>query len=221
MVRKVVLIVLGCLLMVLGLAGGAAAAVVHGALDDQGRISVPVGTIDPGAKASALVVDIDRFRMDLPYLGGQGTTTLSADADGHPLFLGAGPTDDVDALLRGTSYAVGRLQSGRWTVAEVPGTAAPAQPAAQPLWWAADSGPHPTITLPAQRPLTLVAMDPTGAASGPVRFTATLTIARAPQVLRWGVIGSAVALILGIGLVTTGSLLRRRRGKHESAPDAA
>lgn len=216
MVRKVILIVVGALLVVAGIGVGATAVVVHQSIGDAGRLEVPLGTLTPTGGTGTVVVDVEGFSADLPYLSSWATPRLQASSS-QSIFLGAGAPADVDALLRGSSYSVARTSGGTWELTTVPGTAPSAAVAQQTFWWATDHGTTASIAVPAKRPLTLVLSSADGRPLGPVSLTAVVLVPTVAAAYPGVLIGSGSAVLLGIVLIVIGSVLRRRRGRHEAA----
>jgi len=104
MIRRVVLIVAGVVLLCLATGLGVAAMAVHSTFSSDGRLNLTVGTVDAGS-AHTVVMDIDRFSAAVPYVNSLGETRLTISAT-EPVFVGIAATQDVDALIRGTTYAV-------------------------------------------------------------------------------------------------------------------
>ena len=133
---RVVLIVLGVLLLVLGalaaIGGGALMAlfgsnntlssgVKHVATPTRALVS-PAGSIQ-GTSGAQTVLGSVRLRI-----------TATPAGAGHQLFLGIGPASAVDRYLRGASYDVATdvsVAPFHLTLARHPGTARPAPPGSQ------------------------------------------------------------------------------------------
>jgi hypothetical protein len=126
-----------------------------------------------------------------------GTVRLSAEAgSAEPLFVGLGPTQDVNAYLDGVAYdrvREARIGSGvRYSRGG--GELAPAAaPESQPFWVAAATGPDPDLTWTVQEgSWTLVVMR----ADGQPEVAADVSVGATVPALPW-----AAAALLGIGVV--------------------
>jgi asparagine N-glycosylation enzyme membrane subunit Stt3 len=219
-VKKILLGLLAAVLLLVGGALGAAAIWAYSTFGSNGLMSFSAGTITPGPQAKSLLLDVDRFGATVPYLQDYGTTTLSASTlqSGDPtqtLFLGAAPTPDVDAFVKGSPYAVAVRQGDSWTTRDVPGLAPPGLPTEQTFWLASGLGPRPSITVPTQRPLTLLIMHPSGLPTGPVAITIDFTVRNASTWIAGLAIASAGCLLLGIATLILLGRIRSHRGRHQ------
>ena len=214
MIRRVVLIVAGVLLLCLATGLGVSAMAIHSTFSPDGRLNLTVGTVDAGS-AQNMVMDIDRFSAAVPYVNALGETRLAISSTG-PVFVGIAATQDVDALIRGTTYAVATREGNGWGITTVPGSAGalPAQSlGAQHMWLAASQGSSIDLMLPQSRPITLLI-----AGAGPlekVTVGAVVELAHASEFVTAGAIVAGVVASLGITLVVIGWVLRSRRGHHE------
>ncbi len=219
MATRVVLGLLAGVLLLIGLAAGVAAVWVAMVLGPDNGLRFDAGSITPAPDSGATIVDVDRFEATVPYLEPFGDVSLSVDS-GDPadpsstLFLGAGSTEGVDAYLRGVPYSVALRDGSDWVVREVPGVAVAPLPRQQDFWIAQDVGRRPTIAVPAERPLTLVIMHPSGIPSGPISVSVDFSV---PDVATWT---RSFAIACGGFLLVGGLLLvlalrpRRGRGRH-------
>jgi hypothetical protein len=216
-------ILVGILAAVLLLAGGALAAAAiwaYSTFGMNGLLSFSAGTITPGAEAKSILVDVDRFGATVPYLQDYGTTTLSVTSGerGDPadtLFVGAANTADVDAYIKGTPYSVALKDGDGWTTKEVPGLSATALPRTQTFWLAQAVGPRAAITVPTQRPLTLLIMHPSAIPTGAVTLNIDFTVRNASKWITGTAIASAGLLLLGIGSLVLLFRMRSKRGRHQ------
>ncbi len=218
-VKKVLLGAVAVLLLLAGAAAGAAALWVDAALGSEGRITIDAGTITPAPLSQATVFDVDRFGATVPVIGAFGNTTLAVSSGerGDPsdtLFIGAGPTADVDAYLKGSTYTVAIRQGDEWTTREVPGVTSAPLPGEQGFWLADDVGPRPSVAVPDQRPVTVVLMHPAGLPSGPLVVGIDFTVPDAGSWVRWLAIACAVLLLLGLVLLITAIRMNRGPGRH-------
>jgi hypothetical protein len=93
-------------------------------------------------------------QVDVPSLpdGQHVRLDVSLQQGDRPLFLGIGPTSDVDAYLRDVPIDVIEQidQPGAASTSPVNGTAQPAAPEAQPFWAITATGDAPSISWTAQ-----------------------------------------------------------------------
>jgi hypothetical protein len=89
-------------------------------------------------------------QVDVPSLpdGQHVRLDVSLEEGDRPLFLGIGPTSDVDAYLRDVPIDVIEQidQPGAATTSPVTGNAEPAAPEAQPFWAISATGDAPSIS---------------------------------------------------------------------------
>ena len=226
MAKRIVLIVLGGVLAVIGVLaaiGGGALMVLFGSnntissgvqqVSTPTRALVsPAGSIQ-GTSGAQTVLGSVRLRI-----------TATPAGTGHQLFLGIGPAGAVDRYLSGTSYDVATdvsVTPFHLTLARHRGTATPARPGSQSFWVAQASGSHPTLTWTVT--------------SGSYRVVAMNTDARAPVAFDGGLdltiphsfaigigllIGGIVLILIGIVLIVLG--VRTRPGPpSQPAPGPA
>ena len=224
MIKRVLTAIVAVLLLIAGGALAAAAGWVHTAFDESGTMRFDAGTITPGPDARSTVIDVATFGATVPYIGEFGSTRLSVTTGerGDPsdvLFIGAASTDDVDAFVKGSPYAVALRIGSEWITKEVPGALIPPLPRDQPFWLAQEVGPNPGLVVPSDRPLTLLIMHPAGIPSGPLTLSIDFTI---PLAARWSLglaIAAGVLLIVGVVLLIVVARMRGRRGRHEFDAD--
>ena len=215
-------ILMGLLAVILLLAGGIAAAAAiwsYSTFGMDGQMSFDAGTISPGPVARSTILDVDRFGATVPYIGKYGTTTLSVSGeepgDGTTtLFIGAAPTPEVDAYVKGTPYAVAFRDGDAWTTRDVPGTSPPALPRTQTFWTAQAVGARPAIVVPEERPLTLVLMHPSALPSGPLTLSIDFTVHNASRWITGLAIAAGVLLVLGIIALVMVFRVGGRKGRH-------
>ncbi len=227
MIKRILIGLLAAVLLIAGGVAGACAIWAYSTFGTNGRMSFDAGTITPGPTAKSTVLDVDKFGATVPYIGAYGTTSLSATTGlpGDPsetLFLGAAPTDQVDAFVKGTPYAVAIRAGSGWTTREVPGVGDPKLPRTQSFWTAQAVGAQPSIIVPEQRPLTLVIMHPSAIPSGPVTLSIDFTVQRAAQWITGLAIASAILLVLGVLALVLLFRMKGRKGRHQGhLPDGA
>jgi hypothetical protein len=224
MTRRVVLIVLGVLLLVIGALaaiGGGALMALFGSNDtlSSGMQQVstptralvsPAGSIQ-GASGAQTAVGSVRLRI-----------TATPTGTGHQLFVGIGPASAVDRYLSGVSHDVATdvsVTPFRLTLAHHGGTATPPPPASQSFWVAKASGNHPTLTWTVTSGSYRVVVMNTDAAA-PVAFTGGLDLT-IPHLFAIGIgllIGGIVLIVVAIVLIVLGA---RTRPQSRPVPDPA
>lgn len=216
---KVVLIVIGSLLILMGLglaAGAAVAGVFNAGQSDNRFLSLPEETYE-----------VDSYALTLPDVSVDGgaraedaVATLQLQGEsvqGRDLFIGIGPSDEVDRYLRDVprselqdvSFAPFRVD-----YLEVQGTRAPAPPGSQDFWaesssgsgeqsleWNLDGGDWSVVIMNADGSRSVAADLQAGVRAdvlGPLMWIL--------------LISSIVFLIAGIALVVAGASGLRHRG---------
>ena len=213
---KVILIVVGSILLLAGLAstigGGVLLAVDKGR---DGYYETGTATVSGGGRA--LVAD----GLDLTDLPGWledrlGTVRLRAEADaGRPLFLGVGPAADVRRYLEGVAQDnvdEFKTDPARLTTDPVPGTRVPARPARQDFWSAQASGAgrQELVWKVEEGDWTFVLMNADGAPGVRATVSAGATAPFLHTLGAW-LLGVGIAvLLIGLGLILWGALFRSR-----------
>ena len=226
MAKRVVLIVLGVLLLVIGALaaiGGGALMALFGSNDtlNSGVQNVstptsalvsPAGSIQ-GASGAQTVFGSVRLRI-----------TATPTGAGHNLFLGIGPASAVDRYLSGVSYDVATNVSVtpfHLTLARHGGTATPPPPESQSFWVAKASGNHPSLTWTVTSGSYRVVVMNTDA-SAPVAFAGGLDLT-IPHSFAIGIgllIGGIVLILIAIALIVLG-VRTRARPQSQPVPDPA
>lgn len=212
-------VLLGCAAVLLVVGGGAgitAGGWLLTTFGPDGILKGSLGEIVPQPGSLAVVVDVERFDVAVSLPDGFAQTRLAVrPSAGDVVFLGAGPTSEVDVYLTGTAYTVAARTATGWETRFVPGDRTVDLPGPVAWWLAIDQGPEAGIVVPPQRPLTVVMAHPGGVASGPLAVGYEVLV---PQAGGWSIgllaAGSA-AVLLGIGCAIVALLLGRRSGKHQ------
>jgi hypothetical protein len=224
MARRVVLIVLGAVLLVIGALaaiGGGALMALFGSNNTLSsgvqQVSTPTralvseaGSIQ-GASGAQTVVGSVRLRI-----------TATPTGTGHQLFLGIGPASAVNRYLSGVSHDVATNVSVtpfRLTLARQGGTATPPPPGSQSFWVAKASGSHPTLTWTVTNGSYRVVVMNTDAAA-PVAFAGGLDLT-IPHSFAIGIgllVGGIVLIVIAIALIVLGA---RTRPQSRPVPDPA
>ncbi|MCC3265063.1 DUF4389 domain-containing protein [Arthrobacter gengyunqii] len=215
---RIVMFVIGCLLILFGLglaAGAAAVGVVNAGQGDDRFFSAPEE-----------VYEVDSYALTVPDLEVDGVRSADEVATfevkgestqaGQELFIGVGPSDDVDRYLLDVQHS--ELQEVnfrpfRTDYLEVTGTQAPAPPGEEDFWvvsssgsgeqsveWNLDEGDWSAVVMNADGSRPVSAELQVGVRSDVL------------QPLTWILlISSIVCLVAGIALVVIGSAGLRRR----------
>ncbi len=223
MVKRILLAVLAVILLLLGGAVAAAAVWANGAFDDRGVMRFDAGTINPAVDARSTIIDVDKFSASIAYIESLGSTQLSVSAaesadPTNAVFFGAAATPDVDAFVKGSSYSVAIKDGSQWTTRDVPGSLLPPLPRDQQFWLAQAVGPQPAITVPADRPLTLLVMNPSAVPTGPITLSIDFVVPRANDWILGMAIAAGVLIVVGLILIVIVIRIRGgrgKRGKHE------
>jgi len=204
-VKRIVLVVLGTGLALLGFGlafgGGLAAAVVG----RDGRVDFGLGTAQTDT-GSALVSGPVQVTGPVPSSWGSLPVSVTS-LNGKPVFLGVGPAGAVDGYLAGTSHAVvDRWVNGTAEVTDVAGDAQPADPAGQPFWLHAATGlTGVRLDVPPDAgSYRVVVVNQDGSSGVVVRVRAGID---ASWIYPTGIgllIGGTVLLLVGVGLLVPG-----------------
>jgi hypothetical protein len=223
--KKILVGLIAALFLIAGGALAAGAIWAYSTFGMSGLMSFGAGSITPSPDARSILLDVDRFGATVPFLQDYGTTTLSVTTgeQGDPsdtLFVGAAATTAVNAFVKGTPYAVALKEGDGWTTREVPGLATPGLPRTETFWLAQAVGPRAAITVPPERPLTLLIMHPSGVPTGAVTLNIDFTVRDASKWITGLAIASAGCLLLGIAFLVLLFRMRSHRGRHSGAQRA-
>jgi hypothetical protein len=215
MARRVVLILLGLVILVLGLApaiAGGAEVAFFGSSDTASlgvynfstptrALVLPTGSIHRRYGLEARLFDKSQFRITATQVG-----------PGHDLFLGLGPETAVRDYLKGVSHenavklSVSPLQL---TLKQQDGKATPPSPGSQSFWMATATGSHPSLVwTPSSTSYRIVAMNTDAAAS--VTFACGLAVT-IPHLFAIGaglLAGGIVVILIAITLIVLGARSR-------------
>ncbi|HSK24908.1 MAG TPA: hypothetical protein VK906_17115, partial [Egicoccus sp.] len=208
---RVVLLVVGVLLVVIGLGSGAAAAVTGWAhvlqRDDDGFVNSPSATLVSDGHAvvsenlEIIVGTADWFPWNEDLDLRLRVTSQAAD---QAVFAGVAATDDVEAYLDDVAHdRVADLNFRRTRYVGVAGTRTPAPPTDQTFWLAQADGTG-TQTLawsPESGEWTVVVMNADGTAGVDVRADAGVQTALLGPIAIWLLVGSLVLIGLGTTLI--------------------
>ncbi|MCC9177765.1 DUF4389 domain-containing protein [Arthrobacter sp. zg-Y750] len=220
---RIVMIVIGALLVLIGLGLGAAAAAVGliaGAQRDNGYLSVPEETYSVNSYAittgSADIGPGADGNEDIASLQVRGT---GVDGD---LFIGIGAEAEVRRYLDGVASAEideVRFNPFRVDYRRTAGTEVPSPPGMQDFWVAsaAGSGPQEINWAPTEGDWIVVVMN----ADASPQVTAELQAGFRSDLFGvaavWLLIGAVVLFLLGVALILAAILAGRKRGAYPPA----
>lgn len=214
MVKKVVLIVLGLILFVVGLAIAAVGGV---ALSFGGRAGVVQSSFHSiSTPTSAFVSDPAKVRNSNDVNTGGSNVSIRVDGrnSSKPLFLGVGPSSQVNAYLNGVSYErVTDVNFGNFHLdtTRVNGTGQPAAPGDQSFWVASASGANPQLNWKVSNgDYRVVVMNADGSPGVALQARAGLKIKNLFGIGIGAVIGGALLALLGLGLLIWGIMAKRK-----------
>jgi hypothetical protein len=215
MAKKVLLIVFGIVVLLIGLAVAALGAV---GLAFGGRSGViESGYHAIGTPTYAFVSNAEQVRrgQGVEVRSGHGTLHIDARNSSKPLFIGVAPTQQVDSYLSGVAYETisdvkfspFRLDTQRST-----GTAPPAKPQDQSFWVASASGTSPRMTWPiSSGNFRLVIMNADGSAGVQSNVRAGVQVPDLFGTSLGATIGGSFLALLGLGLLIWGIKTKRRQ----------
>lgn len=223
--KRAVLLVLGVLTLLLGLALVAAGGGVAALLGQKESISTqPARMSGTGVALVAEHIRVDESNVPVPQ--GLGTLTLSVTSpDGRPVFVGTATPDDLDTYLTGAPYdvVVDLASGGRATTRPVPGTQQPAPPAGQTIWVQQSTGTTARISSDLDPTTALVVMNSDATPGVTADVVVTYRIAGA-WTAAWIAVGVGVLLlVLSFLFFWRARVARRRRDarRAEAAASAA
>ncbi|HKE65421.1 MAG TPA: hypothetical protein VKB59_12340 [Micromonosporaceae bacterium] len=215
MAKKIILIVFGVVILLIGLAVTAlgAAGLIFGG--HTGVIQSGYHTV--GTPTYAFVSDAREVRhgQGIEVRSGNATLRIDARNTGRPLFIGVGPAQQVQSYLSGVTYAdvtdvnfsPFRLESHT-----VPGDARPAAPGDQSFWVAKSVGTSPRLSWAIASGSYRVVVMNADASSGP---QADVRVGLSIPGLFGASLGTTIAggllSLIGIGLLAWGIAAKRRQ----------
>lgn len=218
MFRRIVLAMLAIVLVVVGGTILTGAGLIWTTFGADGFVTTSAGALSGGASSEAIVIDVAKVAVSVPFLPIAGETSIvvtPAGSDGSTgVFLASASTAVVDAYLSGGRYSVGEYAEGTWETVDVPGFRQLGPPNDAP-WTDSDEGMSPAIALGSDGTQSVVIMNSAGGA--PVDTLLTLRM-RVPDTTTYAIALTAVgSLVIGSGLVLLWLALLhlRRRGSHE------
>jgi hypothetical protein len=222
-VKRVVLVVLGVLCLVGGLALVGAGGVVAVVLGQDGSLSTAPAHVT-GTGVALVIEDIAVDASSIPIPSGIGSLTLSArSSSGAPIFLGSAPAATVDTYLTGAPYdVVVDLSAGnRATTRPVPGTQQAPPPSTQAFWSQQATGNPAVLTVRQASASTLVLMNADASQRIDADLIVTFTVTRA-WTASWVAIGAGILLLVVGGILFwRASVARSRAAASLAASEAA
>jgi hypothetical protein len=208
---RVLAVVLGCLVLLAGL-GAVAAGVVGLVVDHTQRDSAGYlmsNTRTYATTTHAITSDSFRVYGTGPVRDVVGTVRVRVQSS-SPVFIGIGPTADVDRYLAGTGHAVARqFDAGSGDFRTYSGGPPATRPAQQTFWAAATTGTGTrTITWrPSSGHWRLVAMNSDGSSGVRVQLAAGASV---PHLGAFAAVafGAAVLFLVIGGLILFAALRR-------------
>lgn len=220
--KRTILLVLGVLTLLLGLALVAAGGVVAALLGQKESISTqPARMSGTGVALVAEHIRVDESNVPMPQ--GLGTLTLSVTSpDGRAVFAGTATPDDLDTYLTGAPYdvVVDLASGGKATTRPVPGTQQPAPPAGQTIWVQQSTGTTARISSDLDPTTALVVMNSDATPGVTADVVVTYRIAGA-WTGSWIAVGVGVLLLLVSVLFFWRARVARRRRDARRAEAAA
>ena len=218
--RRILAISGGVLLIIVGLAAGAAALVAYGLFGTTETVTLPAGRITSSSQASAIVLDVDRWDTALPVVAGdRHVAAVFRSVDGGPLFAGLGTRSDIDAYLLGTPTTIAERDGDRWLTVDVPGAQLPGPPQLAPVWIRSGTGSQAQVWVDGVLPATITVMRPTPSAGLDVLVDVRTMIPGVSRVIAGLAIIAAALVSLGIVLIVIGA--RHRAAQSPPGRDAA
>jgi hypothetical protein len=218
MFRRILLAMLAIVLVVIGGTILTGAGLIWTTFGADGGVTTSAGNVTGGASSEAIVVDVAKVAVSVPFLPIAGQTSVvvtpAGSAGSTGLFVAIAPTPVVDEYLSGGRYSVGEYSDGTWRTVDVPGFRELAPTITAP-WTSSDEGLSPSIALGSGGTQSIVIMNSDGGA--PVDTLLTLRM-RVPDTSTYAIVLTAVgAIVVGSGLVLLWVAVRhlRRRGSHE------
>ncbi len=192
--KRAVLIIVGIVLLLLGLAVATTGGVLAVTLGSDGVYTTGAGKVS--GTGSALVFNefsVDTKGADVTKIASLAVSARSTA--GREVFIGLAPATQVTKYLKGVPHdLVSDLSGDKAQVVPIPGTTAPAAaPNSQTFWTVKAQGEDPQIVLPADKSQTLVIMNADAVASVAVD-------------LKIGLV-SSVLFPFGIGFAVVGVIL--------------
>jgi hypothetical protein len=226
---SIALIVIGALCALFGLAalGGGGGLLVLNAVTDDRDGFMTTGEVTLGTQTHALVSE----NMDMwseagpddwtPRFGDVAIRVTATPTGERPLFLGIGPTDEVDAYLDGVGHeVVSNIQPGRVTTRTITGEATPVPPGEVDLWAEQETGPG-TQTLTWDLTAgnwTLVVMHADGSPGVEVIATGGVRVPFLPAIGIALLVLAVILIAVAVALLVAGASSGRETGTGATPP---
>lgn len=219
MAKRVLTLVLGILLLIVGAVFAVSGGVLMAVFGRDGTLTSPSERL--ATPATALVVALDDVKGTRGTASSVGSPTirLSATGTGKPVFIGVGPAAAVDRYLAGSQIdRVTDLEVDPFKLKTVrrDGNATPATPDLQTFWAARSSGSVATLSWKVSDGnyrIVLMNADATSGVQADGRFT--LTVAHLFGIGLGILIAGVILLLLGLLLGIAGL---RMSGRHSRQP---
>jgi hypothetical protein len=199
-------IVGGCLLAVSGW--------IYAAFGTDGIASTPLGTIASTPNSSAIVIDIEEARVQIPIVPVSGSTTLRLDsADGSSLIAGSSDMETADAFIGTREIDVAHRNDGHWALTRIPGSSFATPWASAPDWMTTGESLDVGIT----NGQTVAIANASGATGVNVDASLQLSAPGAPTAALILAISGGLVTLAGAALAFSVIWLMRRRSDDVSA----
>jgi hypothetical protein len=212
--KKIVLIVLGVIALLVGLAITAAGATGLAFGGRSGVIKTGYHAISTPTTGFVSNPGEIRSSNDAGQTGGSATLQVDARDSSKPLFLGVAPSAQVDAYFNGATYdRVTKVDFGnfRLDTTRINGTTQPAAPADQSFWVAQASGTSPQLRWPITNgEYRLVIMNADASPGVDLSARAGLRIKSLFGIALGATIFGGLLALLGLGLLIWGIAAKRR-----------
>ena len=206
--RRALLTMLGAIMVIAGAGLLAVSMWVYAAFGSDGIATSSLGTITSAPTSSAIVIDVESARVQIPVLPVHGRTTLRLDSvDSQALLAGVAQTDSVDAFIGSREFDAAYRSEGTWSLAHVSGVRSDVPWVATPSWLVSGS----PLELALHEGQTVAIAHASGAPGVRVEARLQYSAPRAPlAALVLGISGS-VLLLAGLALAFGAIWLMRRR----------
>jgi hypothetical protein len=217
MVKKIVLIVLGLILFIVGLGIAAVGGVALGFGGRSGIVQSGYHTIS--TPTSGFVSDPSKVRDSNRVETGGSSVSVRVDGRNStkPLFIGVGPTSQVDAYLKGVTYdEVTDVNFGRFRLEtnRINGSGQPGAPGDQSFWIAQASGTNPQMNWNVsgdEGNFRVVIMNADASPGVALDARVGLKIKNLFGIGLGAAIAGGLLALLGLGLLIWGIAAKRRR----------
>lgn len=206
--RRALLVMLAAIMVIAGAGLLAVSTWVYSAFGSDGVATSSLGTITSAPTSSAIIIDVESARVQIPVLPVHGRTTLRLDSgNARALLAGVANTDTVDAFIGTREFDAAYRSKGAWSLAHVSGVRTDDPWASSPSWLITGS----PLDLPLEEGQTVAIANASGAAGVLVEASLQYSAPRAPVAALVLGISGAVLLLAGLALAVSALWLMGRR----------